>query len=1024
MYFFIFQTKHFASLQYISLFLCGFCCRWTGQQPIVFQCWNNIFDTKRDTTQFDVYHSDGEEGCETNTGACYLSSQSKLLKNLSTTNMYPTTHRQRTCTILLVSNLAYPQWVPVKCSQKLLHTVICFKCSVSEPNQTAAQPAVVCSNLTILRQMTCHKLLWVDGAETEGTCHSKKLKLRPASDMRFRKNFSHLIGSVIGNVSLLFENNSKTLTLFSYLKLWTTFRLNWTFVDWTDATGHLVCRYNPEQNQPLYSSTFMCLEGYLISDLSVCDGIHDCFKADRKSSGEDEAGCRCKNFNGNCKNVCGDSVCVCSPLYYISRKKTCEKYSAQLGSGKDSKMQMPWFQCFDNKTIHHSLLDDLLPDCLNGEDEELLHKLHLGETQRQCPVPGEVPCLPGHLRCYKMTDVCVFKLNSFELLYPCRTGAHLQECSAFECHQHYKCPGHYCVPFGYVCDGKWDCPDAYDEKTFHKCGSSRLCENMFKCKHSQICIHLFDMCDGVHDCPLKEDETMCELQNIACPDLCICLVFGLVCKAKPTSYMSLLKISFQAYFLVSLNVTSLPVITENINLLLMNLSHNRITQLDQSFSNFPQLTILDFSFNLLTELSENRFVDLPKLAQILFKHNKLTKMKSKTFINITNLVLVHLAANELVTLPEDVFVNVSLIHILNLENNKLDKLKSKIVLLVNLEVLVTSIFGQCCVALSNYKCLTDWYQRTSSCQLLPGEALNSVLTFVSLGIILLNSLSLLNKFSKIKKKMEGSTFGVLVFALNSGDCLCAFYLLIIWAGNMYFSTEFALNESSWRSGVPCHTAFLVLLFFQLLMPCLLSLTSFARFMVVLYPLRSKFKFIGFVKSVVAKASFCLLLTAVAAHSSFAFLTSYRIPSNLCSALIDSTHNFIGVIILTWTIALTQTLACAFICVCHTLLRNSLNKSSNEVHIESKHYFLKIQLAVLSLSNFACWVPSNTLFLMALFHDKVSTEMLLWATATAMPLNSMINPVMFTFVPSCKRFVSNCFHRHPNPAKSHLVSNRD
>ena len=34
----------------------------------------------------------------------------------------------------------------------------------------------------------------------------------------------------------------------------------------------------------------------------------------------------------------------------------------------------------------------------------------------------------------------------------------------FECPDTYfKCPGNYCIPFHYVCDGEWQCPDGQDE---------------------------------------------------------------------------------------------------------------------------------------------------------------------------------------------------------------------------------------------------------------------------------------------------------------------------------------------------------------------------------------------------------------------------------------------------------------------------------------------------------------------------------------------------------------------------------
>ena len=75
----------------------------------------------------------------------------------------------------------------------------------------------------------------------------------------------------------------------------------------------------------------------------------------------------------------------------------------------------------------------------------------------------------------------------------------------------FKCPDFYCIPWSYVCDGKWDCPRGIDERN---CNSERLCEIMFHCKNSIKCIHLGTICDNVKDCPSGDDEFMCSLNDI------------------------------------------------------------------------------------------------------------------------------------------------------------------------------------------------------------------------------------------------------------------------------------------------------------------------------------------------------------------------------------------------------------------------------------------------------------------------------------------------------------------------------
>ena len=45
----------------------------------------------------------------------------------------------------------------------------------------------------------------------------------------------------------------------------------------------------------------------------------------------------------------------------------------------------------------------------------------------------------------------------------------------------------------------------------------RICWNMYKCRDSQVCIHVGDICDGQDDCHKGDDELMCSLKDYWCP---------------------------------------------------------------------------------------------------------------------------------------------------------------------------------------------------------------------------------------------------------------------------------------------------------------------------------------------------------------------------------------------------------------------------------------------------------------------------------------------------------------------------
>ncbi len=64
-----------------------------------------------------------------------------------------------------------------------------------------------------------------------------------------------------------------------------------------------------------------------------------------------------------------------------------------------------------------------------------------------------------------------------------------------------------------MCNGRWDCPHGGDELPVQRCHKSRNCQYVFKCKNTELCIHLGVVCDRVRDCPLNDDEFTCLLSG-------------------------------------------------------------------------------------------------------------------------------------------------------------------------------------------------------------------------------------------------------------------------------------------------------------------------------------------------------------------------------------------------------------------------------------------------------------------------------------------------------------------------------
>ena len=211
------------------------------------------------------------------------------------------------------------------------------------------------------------------------------------------------------------------------------------------------------------------------------------------------------------------------------------------------------FVCNDGTTMNINLQNDLIPDChQNAMDEEHLMHLKSYINYYMCKYSQEIPCLTGHSKCFNLSDVCIYKLNMFNYLIPCRNGGHMQNCKQFECNMMFKCLESHCIPWNYVCDGKWDCPRGDDEMENPVCNNKSRCLSMYKCRDTNTtCLHLGNVCDGNTDCLFGDDELLCDLNNAKCLINCHCLLFAISCNYLTAEDIGTLSLAHYQYVQIS-----------------------------------------------------------------------------------------------------------------------------------------------------------------------------------------------------------------------------------------------------------------------------------------------------------------------------------------------------------------------------------------------------------------------------------------------------------------------------------------
>ncbi|XP_053398506.1 uncharacterized protein LOC123558066 isoform X2 [Mercenaria mercenaria] len=154
--------------------------------------------------------------------------------------------------------------------------------------------------------------------------------------------------------------------------------------------------------------------------------------------------------------------------------KHCECFEMTIRIGKDSKLGY----CY-SKTTSTVSNNDLIFSY--NASLSLYRKIVLKSNkdfvaQGYQVVPGSAVCeydynkqenvttCEGDVKKISSSINCLYDVDAAGYIIGCRSGSHLQNCENHVCQEGtVKCPGSYCIPLRFVCDGEVQCPGGQDE---------------------------------------------------------------------------------------------------------------------------------------------------------------------------------------------------------------------------------------------------------------------------------------------------------------------------------------------------------------------------------------------------------------------------------------------------------------------------------------------------------------------------------------------------------------------------------
>ena len=211
----------------------------------------------------------------------------------------------------------------------------------------------------------------------------------------------------------------------------------------------------------------------------------------------------------------------------------------------------------------------------------------------------------------------------------------------------------------------------------------------------------------------------------------------------------------------------------------------------------------------------------------------------------------------------------------------------------------------------------------------------------------------------------------MVCLIKTDNFAYSIYFIILSVADFVYGKNFILKELLWHNHGFCILGYCLNLTYILTLPYLLFFMSLTRLMVVLYSLQSKFKSKRF-----ANKNILLTLTTLAIVSFLLSLNiiSQGIASSLCSPFMDPTDTILQtklIIIITSTFhSLLLGLILIMIIMLIRYVQHSSDTLGCSVSSQKSTKAMHIQLTVMFLVNFFCWIHADIAYMAALIYQNI------------------------------------------------------
>lgn len=453
------------------------------------------------------------------------------------------------------------------------------------------------------------------------------------------------------------------------------------------------------------------------------------------------------------------------------------------------------------------------------------------------------------------------------------------------------------------------------------------------------------------------------------------------------------------------------------------------------FKHFEELKQLMLDNNQIEAIEPNQFHQLEKLQMLSLTGNRLTQITANGLSGLTSLDILNLAFNRISVLVTP-FTELKSLRILNLEGNNLDVIPNETFWplgnmrslnlrknvfqtcspalfepLPNITHLYFSEFSMCSSALHVRVCEPRGDGISSLAHLLDNVVLRVSVWVVALVACFGNVLVLVGRMV-LREQNDVHSFYIKNLAL--ADLLMGVYLIVIASHDVRFRGEYIRHDYQWRHSWGCSASGLLSTVSSEASVFTLTVITVDRFVSIMYPLSLKRRTLKFAWCCMTLIwTVTLLMAAVPMFWPDYYGKDFYGSNGVClplhihdpgsrgweySAFVFCTVNSIAFSFITYAY-LTM-----FFTITHSKIGLRSTQQLQDRAIAKRFFFIVG-------TDFLCWMPIVVIKIVAIAGTKIDETLYAWVAVFLLPVNSALNPVLYTlttrlFKQQLNRFLSN------------------